>query len=226
MITINLRPGTKRSAQRGSPFAGLAEQLKGLTGSIKEPWQLAAAGAWVVVVCGLGFLFWQTGSQAGELEPQLTEARAEQDVYQGFIRQKRQEERVRDSILSQIGTISAVDRERLIWPHILDEVSYALPDNTWLQSVTDLSAVPAGDDVGGHIPSVRIAGMTGDLSNYTTFLRRLEASPWLENVLPLEAKTVISGNRAMTEFTIQATFARADSSHVETMPILETVVEN
>ena len=226
MITVNLRPGAKRSVSRGSPFAGFGDQLKGLTSGIKEPWQLAAVVAWVLVLGGLGALFWRTGSQLGALEPQLEEARAEQDLYQGFIRQKRAEERVRDSILTQIGTISAVDRERLIWPHILDEVAYALPDNTWLTSV---GAIPQGQPMDGEPtppPAVRIAGLTGDLANYTTFLRRLEASPWLENVLPLEAKTEISGNRALTAFTIQATFSRADSSEVETTPILESVVEN
>jgi Tfp pilus assembly protein PilN len=226
MITINLRPGAKRSVERGSPFAGLADQFKGLTGAIKEPWQIAAVVAWVAVIGGLGFFFWQTGSQLGDLEPQLVEARSEQQVYQGFVRQKRQEERIRDSILAQIGTISAVDGERLIWPHILDEVSYALPDNTWLTSVSDIATAPGFDEQGPAAPSVRIAGMTGDLANYTTFLRRLEASAWLENVLPIEAKTVIEGNRALTQFTIQATFSRADSSQVETTPILESVVED
>ncbi len=225
MININLRPGAKRSVTRGSPFAGIGEQLKGLTAGIKEPWQIAAVAAWVIVAGGLGAMFWRTSSQIGTIQPQLEEARAEQELYQGFIRQKRQEERIRDSILTQIGTISAVDRERLIWPHILDEVAYALPDNTWLTSVADIAGAASPDGTMPP-PSVRIAGMTGDLANYTTFLRRLESSAWLENVLPLEAKTVIDGNRALTQFTIQATFSRADSSQVETTPILESVVEN
>jgi Tfp pilus assembly protein PilN len=226
MINVNLRPGAKRSAKRGSPFTGVGDQFRALTGSIKEPWQIAAVAAWAVVIVALGFLFWRTGSQIGSLTPELEEARAEQDLYQGFIRQKRAEERVRDSILSQIGTISAVDRERLVWPHILDEVAYALPDNTWLTSVANLATGDVDVDGATPPPSVRIAGMTGDLANYTTFLRRLEASSWLENVLPIEAKTVIDGNRALTSFVVQATFSRADSSEVETTPILESVVEN
>jgi Tfp pilus assembly protein PilN len=75
-------------------------------------------------------------------------------------------------------------------------------------------------------PTIRIQGRTGDLANYTAFLRRLEASPWLVNVLPLQAQTVIEGNRPLTSFTIQATFSQADSSVVRTMPILESVVED
>ena len=75
-------------------------------------------------------------------------------------------------------------------------------------------------------PVIRIQGRTGDLANYTAFLRRLEASPWLVNVLPIQAQTVIEGNRPLTAFTIQATFSQADSSVVRTMPILESVVED
>jgi hypothetical protein len=45
------------------------------------------------------------------------------------------------------------------------------------------------------------------------------------NVLPLQAQTVIQGNRPLTSFTIQATFSQADSSVVQTTPILESVVE-
>jgi Tfp pilus assembly protein PilN len=228
VITINLRPGAKRSANRGSPFAGLGEQLKGLTSGVKNPWQMVAMAAWVLVIGALGFLFWRTGSQMGDLNPRLEEARAEQATYQGFILQKRTEERVRDSILTQIGTISSIDGERLIWPHILDEVAYALPEATWITSITDLPQPVSvfEDSLAVVLPSFRIMGRTGDLANYTTFMRRLESSPWLENVLPLEAKTVIDDNRAITEFTIQATFSRADSSEVRTMPILESVVED
>lgn len=227
MITINLRPGVRRAAKRGSPLAGLGGQLKGMTSGVKDPWQMAAIGAWAVVLLGLGFLFIRSSTQAAALTPQIEEARAEHDRYQGFLREKQREELSRDSILSQIGTISAVDRDRYVWTHILDEIADALPENTWLTEVATIDA-SAGQPVPGNVPppSIRIAGRTGDLAHYTAFLRRLEASPWLVNVLPLQAQTVIEGNRALTQFAVQATFAQADSSVVRTTPILESVVED
>lgn len=226
MITINLRPGARRAAKRGAAFAGMGGRVKQMVSGVKDPWQMAAMAAWAVVVLGLGFFFITTSAKKASLGPQLEEARAEHDRYQGFLREKRREELSRDSILSQIGTISAIDRDRYVWPHILDEVADALPDNTWLTEVATLAgssnAVP-GD---APPPTIRIQGRTGDLANYTAFLRRLEASPWLVNVLPLQAQTVIEGNRPLTSFTIQATFSQADSSVVRTTPILESVVED
>lgn len=230
MITINLRPGAKRQTAAGSPFAGMRDRFKGMTSTTRDPWQMVAMAAWGVVIIGLAVLYITSSSRVSSLRPQVDEARSEATRYQTFLRQKRLATRVRDSILGQIGTIATVDRDRYVWPHILDEVGGMVPDFTWLVSVTTVaqSVVPT-DTLGfAATPPVvfRIVGRTGDLGHFTTYLRRLEASPWLTNVIPAEAKTIVVGNRAITEFSIQATFSQADSSHVRTVPVLESVVEN
>lgn len=231
MITVNLRPGVKRGgASRGAALAGFGDKIKGAFSGIgsgsRDPMMTAAITALAAVVLGAGFLFWRTGSQKAELEPQIEEAMAEKTRYRAFMREKTHELRVRDSILSQIGTISAVDRERFAWPHMLDEIAYALPDNTWLTEVTQLATNTGGDPSASSAPVIRVQGLTGDLANYTAFLRRLEASPWLVNVLPLQAQSVIQNNRPLTQFTVQATFSQADSSVIRSQPILESVVED
>jgi Tfp pilus assembly protein PilN len=229
MITINLRPGARRQAQRGPAFAGLGAQIKGLTSKVKEPWLAAALIAWVGVLGFLGFVYVSTAAKLGKLEPQLETARTEYSRYQDFVKQKRREENVRDSILAQIGTITGVDQERYTWPHIIDDIGSALPDFTWLTEVSMLPAAAASataaEESGAAAPvNLRIVGRTSDLQNYTAFLRRLEESPWLTNVLPVEAKTVVEGNRALTSFIIQASFARADSAYIRTVPVIESVV--
>ena len=162
------------------------------------------------------------GAQGGGFD------RSEFRRYQGFLLQKRKEEKIRDSTLAQIGTISAVDQDRFVWPHIVDEVGSAVPDFTWLTSIAAIpvSANATTSDTTGSAPpiTIKIVGRTSDLTNYTAFLRRLEESPWLGDVLPIDAKTITLNNRLITEFTIQATFTRADSSYIKTVPILESVV--
>jgi Tfp pilus assembly protein PilN len=226
MITINLRPGAQRKAKKVGPiFAGLGASLKGLTSRVKEPWLAAALIAWAGVLAFFAFIFIVTAAKQRKLEPQLDAARTEYARYQDFVKQKRHEESVRDSILAQIATITGVDQQRYTWPHILDDIGGALPDFTWLTEVSVLPAAAASVD-SNAVESVdfRIVGRTGDLQNYTAFLRRLEESPWLTNVLPVEAKTVVEGNRALTAFTIQASYVRADSSHIRTVPVIESVV--
>lgn len=226
MITINLRPGAKRAVQRGAAFAGFGERMRGMASGIREPWQMIAIAAWAIVILGLGYMYISSGARMASLGPELDEARAEYARYQGFMREKRREERARDSILAQIGTISAVDRDRYVWSHMLADIGDALPEGTWLTEISNIA--PTTTPAPGELPapSIRILGRTADLGNYTTFLRRLEASPWLVNVLPLQAEQIIEGNRALTAFTIQASFSRADSSAIQTTPILESVVED
>lgn len=228
MITINLKPGARRQDQKKASFGAGFAKVKDLGSMVKEPWQAFAIASWAIVVLGLGAFFLRTNTQLSTLEPQLEEARAEHERYQGFLIEKRRAERSRDSVLAQIGTIAAVDRDRFLWPHILDEVSNAVPDFTWLLEVNQVgTGTPATTDstgAGGAPPIVRIVGLTNDLQNYTAFLRRLEASPWLSDVMAVDAKTVVVQNRALTQFTLQASFSRADSSQIRTVPILESVV--
>ena len=62
-----------------------------------------------------------------------------------------------------------------------------------------------------------------DIQAYTRFLRELEASPWLSEVTALEAETVVEKERAITAFSIRATFVRADSAYIRTAPLSQSV---
>jgi Tfp pilus assembly protein PilN len=229
MITINLTPGTKRQVPKGDLVASLRQRWLRLRDLVKEPGLVLAGGTWLVVILVFAVLFLRTNSRLGSLEPQMQRTQDEYKRYRNFVSEKKREGRARDSILAQIGTISAVDQDRFTWPHILDEIASAMPDFTWLTSVSPL--VVAGgqmtdtDSTTALPVSVLIAGQTSDLQNYTAFLRRLGESHWLTNVMPVKTETIIDkNNRPITSFTVQATFSRADSSRVQTVPILESTV--
>lgn len=227
MITINLKPGAKRQAPKGSAFAALRERFKGVGERVKQPGLVVAGGAWLVVLVAIAALYLTTGARIRNLTPQLERANDDYRRYHGFVMMKRREELTRDSILAQIGTISAVDQERYTWSHILDEVAGAVPDYTWLTMISPVSTTTAAaeaDTTGTATVTVLITGKTNELQNYTAFLRRLGDSHWLTNVVPVKTETVIENNRPVTAFTVQATFSRADSSRVQTVPILESTV--
>lgn len=228
MITVNLKPGARHGGgERKSAMASLRERMNGLSTGSRDPWKAVAAGAWVVALAGIGFVYWNTGRQLATVTPQLEEARSELTRYQAFIREKNTQTAIRDSIIRQIWTIRSVDRDRYTWSHIFDEIANALPDYTWLTEVSQLPA-PVGQAIDSTLPpppvTFRIVGRTGDLQNYTAFQRQLEASPWLTDILPIEAKVLVDKNRALFTFTIQASFAVADSAHIRTVPILQSVV--
>jgi Tfp pilus assembly protein PilN len=224
MITINLRPGQKRKRPGGGKAMALG-QLKDLATRVKDPLLLAAVGVWVLVVGFLGWAFLSNNRTLNGLNPQLEQAQQEQKTFADLMKQKRQAERIRDSLLAQIGTIRTVDGDRYVWPHIMDEVAKAIPPYTWLTDVHFLGSVGPVDssDTAPKPMQFEMEGRTVDIQAYTRFLRQLEASPWVEQVTPLAAKTVIEKERPVTSFTIRANFRRADSAYIRTVPLTQSV---
>ena len=137
MITVNLRPDLKRKRVR-RPLQGALDGVRGLGSKIKDPVLLVAVLSWVGVLGWLGYVFLGTTRELSALTPQLEQSRAENRRFKAFLAEKRHQELIRDSLVAQIGIIRTVDGDRYVWPHLLDEVTRALPAYTWL---VDLGAV-------------------------------------------------------------------------------------
>jgi Tfp pilus assembly protein PilN len=240
MITVNLKPGQRRK-RAGNPLKGLLDNLtvlKDLTAKVKDPFLMGAIGAWVLVIAVLGMLYLNNLRQLYVLEPRLEQARSENRRFKAFLADKRRQEKIRDSLFAQITVIRSVDGDRYIWPHLLDEITKALPAYTWL---TDLGVTappanpaPAANPAGAKPDSladttkppplmVQINGRTIDIQAYTRFLRQLEASPWITDVVPVSAQTVVEKERPVTAFTIRASYNRADSAYIRTAPFSQSV---
>lgn len=217
MITINLKPGSKR-ARAGSPFAGGLSALKGLPARVKDPWPMAA-----IILCGLTVLVlaWigiSSASKLNTLETEMDAARAENRRYRAFLVEKRRAEAARDSVVIQIATIRQVDDDRYVWPHVLDEVTRALPPYTWLTEVAAVAGMSGGDSTVVAPVGVQISGRTMDLQGFTRLMRQLEDSPWLSQVTMLSTQTVVDRGRAVTGFVLRTTYDRHGRSRAAATP--------
>src|SRR3989449_3305367 len=143
MIEINLLPGKKKKAAGGGAGFKLAlPDFRGLLASIKNPWLLAASAASLIVVGG-GLLWFITQSTRLRVaQNRRIEVQAEKRRFDAVIAQKRQSERIRDSLVAEINVIRGIDADRYIWPHVLDQITKALPPYTWL---TGISAAGGGN---------------------------------------------------------------------------------
>src|SRR5439155_935970 len=65
-----------------------------------------------------------------------TEVQAEKRRFDAVIAQKRQSERIRDSLVTEINVIRGIDADRYVWPHVLDQITKALPPYTWLTGIS------------------------------------------------------------------------------------------
>jgi Tfp pilus assembly protein PilN len=238
MITVNLKPGQRRK-RGGNPFKGLLDGLsvfREISAKVKDPLLMSAVGAWIFVIAALGLIYLNNTRQLYVLEPRLEQARSEHKRFKAFLADKRRQEKIRDSLLAQITVIRNVDGDRYTWPHLLDEITKALPAYTWLVDLGFVPAPPpppkpagakpdATDSVPPPPPPVtfQINGRTIDIQAYTRFLRQLEASPWIGDVTPVSAQTVVEKERAITAFTIRASYTRADSAYIRTAPFSQSV---
>jgi Tfp pilus assembly protein PilN len=246
MITVNLRPDLKRKRAR-RPMQGLLEGVRGLGSKTKDPLLLVAVLSWVGVLGWLGFVFIGSTRELRALEPQLEQSRAENKRFKAFLAEKRHQETIRDSLVAQIGVIHTVDGDRYVWPHLLDEVTRALPAYTWLVDLGPTGVIPhngpgapppppepaalthadsvkaAAQPVVAPAVNFEVNGRTVDIQAYTRFLRQLEASPWITDVLPVSAQTIVEKDRPVTAFTIRATYRQADSAYIRTVPLSQSV---
>jgi Tfp pilus assembly protein PilN len=233
MIEINLLPGRK-VAKAGFSFAKLdiRATLANLRASIRDPWLAAAIGSWVVLLAGGGGMFLITRTRLAGVEERLEEVRAEKRRFDVVIAQKRQAERMRDSLARELGVIQTIDAERYVWPHVLDQVAKALPPYTWLTDIGTTAALPAtgaaspapGDTLGAPAAlQVAIVGRTVDIQAYTTFLRQLAQSPWFAEVTPQQSSTVIEADRPVTAFNVTLRYRQADSVYLRTVPLIQSV---
>src|SRR5256712_13083679 len=142
MIEINLLPGKKKKA----PGAGMKLSMpdfRGLIAQVKDPFLIGAIAAWVVVGGGGALLFITDRARLASAESRLESVRTEKRRYDIVIAQKRQAEKVRDSLLYEIHVIRNIDADRYIWPHVLDQATKALPPYTWITGIQSVSTIVA-----------------------------------------------------------------------------------
>jgi len=236
MIEINLLPGKKKKAA-GAGFQLRMPDFRALLTQIKDPWLIAAAAA--ALLCGGMVLYYlYERARLAALDSQLATATRERRKFDEYITELRRAERLRDSLVAEIGVIRGIDADRYVWPHVLDQISKALPPFTWLVDVSNAGAttaaslgIPAPTPAAGAVPDapvdrtvrVSITGRTVDIQAYTTFLRQLANSPWLTEVTPAQSMTRIENDRPVTEFNLSAQYRVADSLYIRTVPLTQSV---
>src|SRR5437867_8660000 len=154
MIEINLLPGKKRKAAAGGAGFKLAlPDFRGLLASIKNPWLLAASATSLIVVGG-GLLWFITQSTRLRVaQNRRTEVQAEKRRFDAVIAQKRQSERIRDSLVTEINVIRGIDADRYVWPHVLDQITKALPPYTWLTGISVAGGGLVAPGPAGSLPA-------------------------------------------------------------------------
>lgn len=244
MIEINLMPSG--AARRAAPArAGRAGASLPKLGADPRVAGLGAAGIAVLLVCG--WLFWTSGAKLGELSAQVTREEQEAKRLERTLSMLSTLQAQRDTIDRKINVIKSVDGRRYVWPHLMDEVSRAVPQFTWLTKVAAIeeeappppvAAVPeaekekgakadsAAADTAAFVveepvgPSFNIEGNAATTQSLTRFMKNLEASPMIREVALVTSEQTEDQGRTYHKFTIEARYETPDSSLVESVPVI------
>jgi Tfp pilus assembly protein PilN len=235
MIEINLTPGASRKSKgRGASFS-----LAGILGdsklSIKDPYMIVAIVSLLAAAGGVGALHVSQTATASELAAREEQAVADSARFAAVLRQRASAEAKRDSVQKQLAVIKAIDADRFVWPHVMDEVSRALPPYTWLKNISVLTpqsapagtgpAPAAGDtttkpaSVEPELMKFRVVGNTVDIQALTRFMKLLEASPFIQMVQLAKSEMAMVDGKEVTEFVLEAKYERPDSSMIVTSPV-------
>jgi len=212
VIEVNLLPGATRRRPRKSGTAAGLSLFRGSAIRGVDRWTIAIAGAWLIGLGTAAWLYLGTNERRQELELSVEQAVQDSIRYSALISKQDQVRARRDTIAAKLVMIQEIDAERNIWAHLLDEISRALPDYTWL---TQISATPGDDEV-----SFQIVGRTGNTFALTRFLKDLEASPFIQGVQLTRTEIVRDqGERTLHQFSITARYEEPPLEILTTVPL-------
>jgi len=249
MIEINLLPGSgkKKSGRSGG---GAAKKIDfgaffaGITQKIRDPWLISAVGTVVASVVIVGGTYLYQEQRVSSLGSAETVALADSARYAAALKERAKADARRDTLLRRMNLIRAIDEDRFIWPHVLDEVSKALPPYTWLSSLAfmgtpqgsvnvaagakpdaaaDETAKKKSKKVDTEVPRdevrIRMIGLTPDIQALTRFMRQLESSPFFADVQLNNSQLASDQGKDVTQFTLDVTYTRPDTSVIHRVPL-------
>src|SRR5437016_321836 len=249
MIEINLLPGSgkKKSSRSGGSAAKkitFGAFFANITQRIRDPWLISAVGTVVASVVIVGGTYLYQEQRVSSLGSAETVALADSARYAAALKERAKADARRDTLLRRMNLIRAIDEDRFIWPHVLDEVSKALPPYTWLSSLAfmgtpqgsvnvaagakpdaaaDEKAKKKSKKVDTEVPRdevrIRMIGLTPDIQALTRFMRQLESSPFFADVQLNNSQLASDQGKDVTQFTLDVTYTRPDTSVIHRVPL-------
>jgi|SRR5438552_7130631 len=249
MIEINLLPGSgkKKSSRSGGSAAkkiNFGAFFANITQKIRDPWLISAVGTVVASVVIVGGTYLYQEQRVSSLGSAETVALADSARYAAALKERAKADARRDTLLRRMNLIRAIDEDRFIWPHVLDEVSKALPPYTWLSSLAfmgtpqgsvnvaagakpdaaaDEKAKKKSKKVDTEVPRdevrIRMIGLTPDIQALTRFMRQLESSPFFADVQLNNSQLASDQGKDVTQFTLDVTYTRPDTSVIHRVPL-------
>jgi Tfp pilus assembly protein PilN len=250
MIEINLLPGAGRKKAARAKTVDLGAFAAVFTGRLRDKFLIGSTAAIIVSAGAVGVLYvWQT-TRDGTLTERRELAVRDSTRYANVLKERYRAEATRDTLLRQVNVIRSIDEDRYVWPHVLDEISRALPQYTWLTGVAFVGtpqgtnnvvvAPKAGEDTSAaakkrkapkriettipkDVITIRVSGRTVDIQAVTRFMKDLEASPYFSNIQLEKSEPALEQGKEVAQFQLTLGYTRPDSLMLHRVPLTLSV---
>ena len=200
MIRINLLATERRAAKAAASPGIQAGQKMMVIGSL----------VLVVTIALLGWRYWSLGQQAAEVARAIDAANREEQRLQEILKQVEEFQARRKLLEARVALIDELRKGQSAPVHMVDQISKALPDMTWLTGMSQ----------DGY--TLTIQGRCLTLTSLSDFIGNLEASRYfIRPVEIIETTTDTSARDKGPElivFTIRGTFQMAGVESVAPPP--------
>jgi Tfp pilus assembly protein PilN len=191
MIRINLLATERRAA------------VKAVSRGMEAGQKLMVVGSLILVMtlAALGWRYWALGQQAAQIEEDITAAQREEARLQEILKQVEDFEARKVMLEARLALIDELRKGQNAPVHMIDQMSRALPDMTWLTNVTQA----------GY--TLTIQGRCLTLTSLSDYIGNLEGSRYFIRPVEIVESAVVPGDGKTTPdliaFTIRGTFQMA-----------------
>jgi Tfp pilus assembly protein PilN len=242
MIEINLLPGAGKKSRGAGARVDVGASFATAASKAKDPFMFLALAS--IIAAGAVISMLTLRQQAASQDLASREQKQVQDStrYAAVLREKKKAETQRDSVMRQLNIIKEIDNDRFVWPHVMDEISRALPQYTWIVSVKQTSAPTAvgaeeskdskdskdkkkkvTEEEAPQPMKFTVVGNTVDIQALTRFMKLMAASPFIQNVQLVNSQLAQADGKEVTEFTLEAQYRQPDSTAIRTVPLTLSV---
>ncbi|MFO7587610.1 MAG: PilN domain-containing protein [Gemmatimonadota bacterium] len=214
MIEVNLHPagpkGRRKRASAPSLPAWLRPPVGG--GGERDRWTIVGLVVPAIAVLAIAGMWLTQRSRTADLEESIAAAVADstrladlRTLSDSLVTRER-------TIRQRLELVRGLDGGRFVWPHILDELSAALPEYTWLTAIRVSTPLP---DLG-----VQVDGLAANPLAITRFVRNLQESPFVARVTIIGTQQQLVQNVAAQAFKLVVHYADPPDDHVQRVPVV------
>jgi Tfp pilus assembly protein PilN len=214
LIEINLAPGAAAGRLRPAWLPTIS--LPNISAGAPDLRMAGQSAAVILLLGALGYGYWHLDRRLTAISTEIETAVADSTRYAGTIALIQSLQARQDTITQKISVIRSVDTRRYVWPHLLDEISLAVPAFVWL---TEIQTTAAADSLQVG-PSFTVQGNAGSTQALTRFMKNLEASPFVSEVTLITTAQEEFEGRIIQRFSLEAKYSEPPESEIVTIPIV------